>query len=87
MPFVSKISETAQPPAIAQCPSQLLNFSTRLRVLTGDSALIAGLIISGPDNKRGLFAGIGRRDGHSGHNGQSDLELSVESLDRRNDDG
>lgn len=57
--FISKISETAQPSALAPCPSQLLNLSTRLRVLTGDSALIAGFIITGSDTKRVIIRGLG----------------------------
>jgi hypothetical protein len=57
--FISKISETAQPSALAPCPSQLLNLATRLRVLPGDSALIAGFIITGSDTKRVIIRGIG----------------------------
>jgi hypothetical protein len=57
--FITKISETAQPSALAPCPSQLLNLATRLRVLTGDSALIAGFIINGTDTKRVIIRGIG----------------------------
>jgi hypothetical protein len=57
--FISKISETAQPSALAPCPSQLLNLATRMRVLPGDSALIAGFIITGSDTKRVIIRGIG----------------------------
>ena len=38
---------------------QLLNISTRLRVQTGDNALIGGFIISGTDPKRIMVRGIG----------------------------
>ncbi len=38
---------------------QLLNISTRLRVLTGDNVLIGGFIILGPDSKQVIIRGIG----------------------------
>ena len=38
---------------------QLLNISTRLRVLTGDNVLIGGFIILGPDSKQVVIRGIG----------------------------
>jgi hypothetical protein len=57
--FVSKISETAQPSALAPCPSQLLNLATRMRVLPGDSALIGGFITTGSGPKRVIIRGIG----------------------------
>ena len=57
--FISKISETAQPPMLTPCPSQLLNLATRLRILTGDGALIAGFIITGNEEKRVVIRGIG----------------------------
>ena len=47
---------TATPTAT---PSQLLNISTRLRVQTGDNALIGGVIITGTDPKRVIIRGIG----------------------------
>ena len=40
-------------------PAQLLNISTRMRVLTGDQVLIAGFIITGADAKKVLIRGIG----------------------------
>ena len=40
-------------------PSQLLNISTRLRVLTGDSALIGGFIVTGTDAKKVIIRGLG----------------------------
>jgi Concanavalin A-like lectin/glucanases superfamily len=40
-------------------PSQLLNISTRDRVLTGDNVLIGGFIITGTDPKKVLLRGIG----------------------------
>jgi hypothetical protein len=57
--FISKISETAQPVALAPCPSQVANLSTRARVLTGDSALIAGFIITGTNTKPIMIRGLG----------------------------
>jgi hypothetical protein len=42
-----------------KCKANLLNISTRMRVLTGDQALIAGFIVTGTDPKRGLLRGIG----------------------------
>ena len=39
--------------------SPLANISTRLNVLTGDSVLIGGFIISGPDNKKVVLRAIG----------------------------
>ncbi len=38
---------------------QLLNISTRLRVLTGDNVLIGGFIVLGPDPKQVIIRGIG----------------------------
>jgi T5SS/PEP-CTERM-associated repeat protein len=40
-------------------PSQLLNISTRMRVLTGDNVLIGGFIITGTDPKKVIIRGIG----------------------------
>jgi hypothetical protein len=40
-------------------PPDLLNISTRLRVLTGDNVGIAGFIITGTDAKRVIVRGIG----------------------------
>lgn len=40
-------------------PRDLLNISTRLRVLTGDKVLIGGFIITGSDAKRVIIRGIG----------------------------
>lgn len=38
---------------------QLVNISTRLRVLTGDNVLIGGFIVTGPDPKPVIIRGIG----------------------------
>ena len=38
---------------------QLINISTRLRVLTGDNVLIGGFVIGGTDNKKVVIRGIG----------------------------
>jgi hypothetical protein len=40
-------------------PSQLLNISTRMRVLTGDQVLIGGFIITGTDPKKVIIRGMG----------------------------
>jgi len=47
--FVTKIRDA----------SQLLNISTRMRVLTGDQVLIGGFIVTGTDPKRVIIRGIG----------------------------
>ena len=57
--FVTKISEMAPPSALIPCPSKLLNIATRMRVLTGDSALICGFIITGNEPKNLIIRGIG----------------------------
>lgn len=44
---------------IAALPHQLLNISTRMRVLTGDKALIGGFIITGSESKKVIIRGIG----------------------------
>jgi hypothetical protein len=53
-------SATATPTATATAtPSQLLNISTRARVLTGDNILIGGFIINGSQNKKVLLLAKG----------------------------
>jgi hypothetical protein len=44
-------------PALA--PSRLLNIATRLPVLTGDNALVAGFIVTGSNAKKVIVRGIG----------------------------
>jgi Concanavalin A-like lectin/glucanases superfamily/Protein of unknown function (DUF642) len=44
---------------LALGPGRLLNISTRLRVLTGDNALIGGFIITGSDPKKVIVRGLG----------------------------
>src|SRR5205807_5163580 len=44
---------------VAPPPPQLLNISTRARVLTNDQVLIAGFIINGTEPKKVLIRGIG----------------------------
>jgi hypothetical protein len=51
--------QLATTPATSPPLSRALNVSTRLAVLTGDNALIGGLIITGNEPKRVLFRGIG----------------------------
>jgi hypothetical protein len=56
--FITKLSETAKPSTLTPCASELINIATRIRVLTGDSALIGGFIIAG-EPKRVIIRGIG----------------------------
>jgi hypothetical protein len=57
---VSARVNSLSPFVIALAPSvQLLNVSTRLRVQTGDNALIGGFIISGTASKRVIVRAIG----------------------------
>ena len=56
--FITKVSETAEPSTLTPCASELLNIATRMRVLTGDSALIGGFIIAG-EPKPVIIRGIG----------------------------
>jgi hypothetical protein len=44
---------------VTKQPDQLLNISTRMRVLTGDNVLIAGFIITGTDPKKVIIRGLG----------------------------
>lgn len=44
---------------VTKPPAQLLNISTRMRVLTGDNVLIAGFIITGNDPKKVIIRGLG----------------------------
>ena len=53
----------------AATPRQLLNISTRLRVQTGDNALIGGFIISGTEPKRVIVRAIGPSLGAVGVSG------------------
>jgi uncharacterized delta-60 repeat protein len=54
-PFVLAMTDTPFP----NSASQLLNISTRMRVLTGDNVLIGGFIITGTDPKRVIIRGMG----------------------------
>ena len=54
--FASGLSAAA---GLAVQPADLLNISTRMEVLTGNSALIAGFIISGTDSKEVLLRALG----------------------------
>jgi hypothetical protein len=58
--FIAKIGETTTPtPTPGGTPSQPLNISTRVRVQTGDNALIGGFILTGTDPKRVIVRAIG----------------------------
>jgi hypothetical protein len=50
-------------------PDQLLNISTRMRVLASDNVLIAGFIITGTDQKKVIIRGIGPTLGNVGVQG------------------
>lgn len=56
---VAAPSPTPTPMPRPPSQSQLLNISTRLRVQTGDNALIGGLIITGNDPKKVILRAIG----------------------------
>ena len=62
---IGPITATATDPAgntsefSAAFGTQLLNISTRLNVLTGDSVLIGGFIITGSESKKVIVRGIG----------------------------
>jgi len=56
------------PPAVTE-PPQLLNISTRMRVLTGDNVLIGGFIITGTEPKKVIVRGIGPSLGALGLSG------------------
>jgi hypothetical protein len=68
--------------------SQAVNIATRMRVLTGDSALIGGFIITGNDPKRVIIRGIGPSTNIPGALGNPTLELfdSNQTLLGSNDD-
>jgi hypothetical protein len=62
--FVTKLNDAVSPDSCVPTPTptpeaQLLNLSTRSRVLTGDRVQIAGIIISGNVPKRVMFRAIG----------------------------
>ena len=56
------------PPAVTK-PPQLLNISTRMRVLPGDNVLIGGFIITGTEPKKVIVRGIGPSLGALGLSG------------------
>src|SRR4029077_16506338 len=50
-------------------PSQLLNISTRMRVLTGDNVLIGGFIVTGTEPKKVIIRVIGQSLSNFGRTG------------------
>ena len=63
-PGALRVTSTATDPSgntseFSLSVGQLLNISTRLRVLTGDNVLIGGFILLGPDQKQVIVRGIG----------------------------
>jgi hypothetical protein len=57
--FVSASSPTPTPAPSPALPVQLGNISTRLRVGTGDNALIGGFIVTGTQQKKVIVRGLG----------------------------
>lgn len=53
------IYQNAEEVTINGVPARALNISTRLRVLTGDNAMIGGFIITGSGTKKVVLRGIG----------------------------
>ena len=77
-------SPTPPPPAAGK--SRLLNISTRMRVDTGDNALIAGFIITGDSAKKVIIRGLGTSLGIDGALGDPTLELNTGNDSVVNDD-
>jgi serine protease AprX len=75
-------------PAPTMTPSTLANISTRLRVETGDNALIGGFIITGPQAKKVIIRAIGPSLGLADKLANPTLELrdSSGTLLDQNDD-
>ena len=67
----------------AQSPAQPVNFSTRMRVQTGDNVGIGGVILSGVGPKNVIVRGIGPSLAQSGVTGV----LADPTLELRNSDG
>jgi hypothetical protein len=70
--FVTKLNDAVSPNSCVPTPAptpeaQLLNLSTRSRVLTGDRVQIAGIVISGNVPKRVIFRVIGNSMTVGGH--------------------
>ena len=61
--------------AIPRFPAQSLNLSTRLKVLTGDNALVGGFIITGNDPKQVIIRGLGPSTGVPGALSDPTLQL------------
>jgi len=75
---------TATPPIT---PTTLANISTRLRVETGDNALIGGFIVTGTQPKKVIIRGIGPSLGLTDQLANPTLELySGQTLLKANDD-
>jgi WD40 repeat protein len=69
---------TAIPTATPAPPPQPLNISTRLRVQSGDSALIGGFILTGNDSKQVIIRALGPSLGANGMPGAlSDTTLDL----------
>ena len=75
-------------PAPTTTPSTLANISTRLRVETGDNALIGGFIVTGPQAKKVIIRAIGPSLGLADKLANPTLELrdSSGTLIDQNDD-
>jgi hypothetical protein len=56
---VGDVIDLTAPPTGTPTPARLLNISTRLRVESGDNALIVGFIITGSSPKKVMLRGLG----------------------------
>ena len=75
---------TAPPPAAAA--PRLLNISTRMRVESGDNALIGGFIITGQSSKKVIVRGLGTSLTVDGALADPTLELNTSTASLMNDD-
>lgn len=62
-------------------PAQLLNISTRMRVLTGDKVLIGGFIVTGTEPKKVMIRGIGPSLGNALQGVMEDPTLEIHQGD------
>jgi hypothetical protein len=85
--FEVQASTPTPTPTPTATPTTLANISTRLRVETGDNALIGGFIVTGTQNKKVIIRGIGPSLGLADQLANPTLELySGQTLLKANDD-
>jgi hypothetical protein len=81
------VVSSGPPPTPTPVPGLLANISTRLRVETGDDALIGGFIVTGTQDKKVIIRGIGPSLGRADQLSNPTLELYFgETLLKANDD-